>query len=271
MFLRCNNLRCRAELKHQYCVTKCKHIFCAICALQVKHKQKCLRCKASVFYNIAPRKYAPINLCGYSLGYIHDIVKEATDFFMNQMAEETEYLKGIAEHSPSNQQEQHVIKLRKHKKVDNSYSKHEHKYSSDSNGMVVSQGQDSSVSYVCTKKLRSTAKHNKKEIIESESTEQYPLPFQFLLDKNLSDEFDRKLKNYAYVAKEKNKNYDRMDNSEQDEQKEQEVLLPENIKTTRKLILTNLIKSQKLDNPNGSEDTKEDMPKYVVETDEQNE
>ncbi|ORD94721.1 hypothetical protein ECANGB1_2786 [Enterospora canceri] len=89
MFLKCNNMQCRADIKYKYCITECKHLFCGDCVLLLERKERCIRCKSKIDVSeIRPKKFVKLDLRGYSIGYIHDMCKVATDFFLAQVVQE---------------------------------------------------------------------------------------------------------------------------------------------------------------------------------------
>ncbi|OQS53964.1 hypothetical protein EHP00_1739 [Ecytonucleospora hepatopenaei] len=221
MFLKCNNKKCRNDIKSKYYLTKCKHIFCENCINKLNKKKKCLRCLSKIHENVKVKKFVRLNLCGYSLGYLHDVLKEATDFFMSQIIDEMKFIK---DHSRNEMISSSEI------------SNKNQKYTKSELFEVVSSS--SSLGYVSIDKS-----------VDDE---------EIRIKKEVNKTIDNKKRVKATSSFSKNKT-------------KKTKLLPENLKTAQKLILTNLIKKQKTCNSkNCSDNEKEEVPRYIVDSEEKN-
>lgn len=56
-------------------------------------RRSCLRCRQRITTNLKIKEYKNLDLSGYSLGYLHDVLKHATDFYLNQMVEEMKLMR----------------------------------------------------------------------------------------------------------------------------------------------------------------------------------
>lgn len=90
MFLRCNNIRCRAEVQKVAMITFCSHIFCGICFSKIKKSKACIACKnyCDVSDFVIKEFDKKPCLAGYSPEDIFEATRKAISFWMYQIEQE---------------------------------------------------------------------------------------------------------------------------------------------------------------------------------------
>lgn len=270
MFLKCNNLKCRINLKFKYYISSCEHIFCEKCATEIAKYKQCLKCKKKIINTIKCKKYKNIDLRGYSISYIHDITKLATNFFLTQIMEEMRLINNNRTQLYIERNKLYSFLTKKFKPKDiGKLLMNEEKAVS-----TVDPSKPTNNSEETSSKDNSSTKHqsnvntnvfiNKKiqnKIISSSESE--------ILVQNVSNKKNKstainirkpqpsKSKNNSAISSYRNENSSNNSNLSKIAKFK---LLPEDIKERRKLILANLIKSNHAENTlNPSED---ELPKY---------
>ena len=219
----------------------CKHIFCESCYKKLQQTNICIRCKRAQNTKVKLEHYLPLNLCGYSLGYLHDKLKEATDFFFYQIIEEMLFLKY--------QRKELKIEAAKYKQKYNELLKKLKTKDLYRKEKKLEEISISTIEYITTK--RTTDKKYKKLTEAPETKKAQTRKASVRSNVKVFKKNANLFENSAEVDKTKDDKY------------KQIKLMPQDIKTTRKLILTNLIEKAKSQQNLKTEERLNTMPKYI--------